>query len=172
MHVCKLWAVQSKKRFSLNSNKHGEVKLYNNSKERGLEKSPKSIIAEFSFLLIFCLSDHLTTPCGRLDPQAGNHWLKLELFRQSLLPYRCCSLSLPLSGWNNKEQGSSSATMRYVTSVSVTVGEHVTPASEAGYKYYYNISHCYLSTVKPNTTLYRWPWLHPCVITCILIQNC
>lgn len=32
--------------------------------------------------------------------------------------------------------------MRYVTAVDVTVGEHVTPASEAGYKYYYSISHC------------------------------
>lgn len=71
-------------------------------------------------------------------------------------------ISLPLTGWNNKEQGSSSATMRYVTSVSVTVGGHVTPASEAGYKYYYSISHCYLSTMKPNTTHHRWPWLHPC----------
>lgn len=34
---------------------------------------------------------------------------------------------LCLSGWNNKGQGSSSATTRYVTVVSVTVGEHVTP---------------------------------------------
>lgn len=49
---------------------------------------------------------------------------------------------LSSAGWSNKERGSSSATTRY-GGADVTLGEHVTPALESGYKYYYSISRCY-----------------------------
>lgn len=52
------------------------------------------------------------------------------------------TIRLSFAGWSNKERGSSSAIMRYV-GADVALGEHVTPASESGYKYYYSISHCY-----------------------------